>query len=185
MTMTSVDRTIFQCHCEHPLISGEISILVLIFQHSSGHSDKHLFFFFHPTQIFFAPSALLITSSISRRALGGPEEFHSSTGQNGSLGNVAQIHGDNISLVSEKPAFAAQLLMVAMASWLPIVADDVGLFAIDLQKGIARRVVKLFSSTSKTRPCRTTAQPLTMIVFRRSRSWMPNNLHCFNTVAAA
>jgi hypothetical protein len=42
-----------------------------------------------------------------------------------------------------------------------IVAYDVGLFAIGFQKGIARRVIKFLPFlTSKTRPCRTHAQPL-------------------------
>jgi hypothetical protein len=72
------------------------------------------------------------------------------------------------------------------ASVVRIVAYDVGLFAIDLEKGIARRVIELFAisylkdtALQNPRPA-----PRPMIVLRRSRSWMPNNLHCFNTVAS-
>jgi hypothetical protein len=67
-----------------------------------------------------------------------------------------------------------------------MVAYDVGLFAIDLEKGIARRVIELFAisylkdtALQNPRPA-----PRPMIVLRRSRSWMPNNLYCFNTVAS-
>jgi hypothetical protein len=69
-------------------------------------------------------------------------------------------------------------------AWMP--AWTPRLFAIDLEKGIARRVIELFAisylkdtALQNPRPA-----PRPMIVLRHSRSWMPNNLYCFNTVAS-